>query len=126
MTLNCRGRDYKFLSVSTGISQLDDMTYNTVIKQMEQLSRELDEKNDNLCKFMDSNIFKNFPNSFLQNDIFTESPRQPPNVSKNTDSSFLNSAQQFFQCDTPILSKNISANISQKENDVSIDLNKKN
>ena len=37
--------------------------HNTIIKQMEQLSRELDEKNYILCKFMDSNIFKNFANS---------------------------------------------------------------
>ena len=56
---------------------------------MEQLSRNLDEKNI-LCKLMDSNIFKNFANSFLQN-IFSGSSRQPPDVSKNIDGSFLNS-----------------------------------
>ena len=100
--------------------------YNTVIKQTEQLSRELDEKNDVLCKFIDSNIFKSFANSFLQNDIVSELWRQSPDVSKNIDSSFLNSPPQCFECDTPIISKNISANISQKASDVSIDLNKKN
>ena len=39
---------------------------------MEQLSRELDEKNGILCKFMDSNISKNFANSLLENDIVSE------------------------------------------------------
>ena len=99
--------------------------YDTTIKQTDQLSRELDEKNDILCKFMDSNIFNNFANSFLQNDIVSESSRQPPDVSKNIDGSFLNSPPQCFECDTPRLKKSASANISQKENDVSIDLNKK-
>ena len=74
---------------------------------------------------MDSNIFKNFANSFLQNDIVSESSRQPPDVLKNIDGSFLNSPPQCFECDTPMLSKSTSANISQKENNVSIDLNKK-
>ena len=59
--------------LTTRISQLEDMMYNIVIKQTEQHSRELDEKNDILCKFMDRNIFKNFANSFLQNDIVSES-----------------------------------------------------
>ena len=45
---------------------------NTIIKQTEQLSMELDEKNDTLCKFVDSNIFKTLVDSFLQNDIFSE------------------------------------------------------
>ena len=76
--------------------------YSTIIKQTEQLSRELDEKNDILCKFMDSNIFKKFSNSFLQNDIVGESSRQPPYVSKNIDVSFLNTPPQCFECDTPI------------------------
>ena len=40
---------------------------------------------------MDSNFFKKFVNSFLQNDIFSESPRQPSDVSKQIDDSFLNS-----------------------------------
>ena len=70
---------------------------------------------------MDSNI----ANSFLQSDIVSESSRQPPDVSKNIDGSFQNSPPQCFKCDTPILSKSMSANISQKENDVSINLNKK-
>ena len=74
---------------------------------------------------MDSNIFKNFANSFLQNDIVSESSRQPPDVLKNIDGSFLNSPPQCFECDTPMLSKSTSANISQKESNVSIDLNKK-
>ena len=64
-------------------------------------------------------------NSFLQNDIVSESSIQPPDVLKNIEGSFLNSPPQYFTCYTPILSKNTSANISQKENDVSIDLNKK-
>ena len=46
--------------------------YKTVVEQTEQLSRELDEKNYILCKFMDSNIFKNFANSFLKNYILSE------------------------------------------------------
>ena len=50
--------------LTTRISQLEGMMYNTIIKQTEKFSRELDEKNDILCKFMDSNIFKNFANSF--------------------------------------------------------------
>ena len=86
--------------------------YDTTIKQTDQLSRELDEKNDILCKFMDSNIFNNFANSFLQNDIVSESSRQPPDVSKNIDGSFLNSPPQCFECDTPRLKKSASANIS--------------
>ena len=45
---------------------------------------------------MDSNIFKNFANSFLQNDIVSESSRQPPDVLKNIDGSFLNSPPQCF------------------------------
>ena len=112
--------------LSTRINQLEGMMYNTIVKQTEQLSRELDEKNGILCKFMDSNIFKNFANSFLQNDVVNESSRQPPDVSKNIDGSFLNSSPQCFECNTPILSKSTSANSSQKENNVSIDLNKKN
>ena len=98
------------------ISQLVGIMHKTIIKQPEKLSRELDEKNGILCKFMDSNILKNFANSFLQNDIV-------PDVSKNIDGSFLNSPPQSFQCDTPILNKSISANISQKENNVSNYLN---
>ena len=74
---------------------------------------------------MDSNIFKNFANSFLQNDIVSESLWQSPDISKNIDGSFLNCPNQCFECDTPILSKVTSANISQKENDVNIDLKKK-
>ena len=74
---------------------------------------------------MNSKIFKNFINSFLQNDIVSKSSRQPPNVSKNIDGNFLDSPQQCFECDTPILSKSTFPNISQKENDVSIDLNEK-
>ena len=101
------------------------MMYNTIIKQTEQFSRELDEKNDILCKFMDSNIFKNFANIFLQNNIISELSRQPPDVSKSIDGSFLYSPPQCFECHTPILSKSTSANISQMENDVSIYLNKK-
>ena len=111
--------------LTTRISQLQGMIYNTIIKQTEQLSKELDEKNDVLYKFMDSKIFKNFAYSFLQNDIVIESSRQPPDISKNIDASFLNSPQQCFEFDTPILSKSTSTNISQKENDVKIDLNKK-
>ena len=107
--------------LTTRTSQLEGMMYNTIVKQTEQL----DEKNDILFKFMDSNIFKNFANSFLQNDVVSESSRQPPDVSKNIDGSFLNSTPQCFECDTPILSESTSANISQKQNDVSIDLNKK-
>ena len=49
---------------------------------------------------MDSNIFKTFANSFLENAIFSESPGQPPNVSKNIDGSFLNSPPQCFDYDT--------------------------
>ena len=45
---------------------------NTIFKQMEQEKWALDKKNDILCKFMDSDIFKNFSNSFLQNDIIRE------------------------------------------------------
>ena len=74
---------------------------------------------------MSSNIFKNVANSFLQNDIVNESSKQPPDVSKNTGGSFLSFTPQYFECDTPILSKNTWANISQKENDIGIDLNKK-
>ena len=111
--------------LTTRICQLEGLMYSTIIKETEQLSRELDEKNGILYKFMDSNIFKNFANSFSQNDIVSKSLRQPPDVSKNIDGSFLNFLPQCFECDTPILSKSASANISQKENDVSIDLNKK-
>ena len=95
--------------------------YNTVIKQTEQLSRELNEKNNILCKFMGSNVSENAANSILHNDTVSESSRQPLDVSKNIDGTFPNSPPQCFACDTPILSKNTSANISQKENDVSIE-----
>ena len=74
---------------------------------------------------MDTDIFKNFANSFLQNDIVSESSRQPPDVSKNIDYSFLNSPPQCFEWDTLILSESTSTNIFQQENHVSIDLNKK-
>ena len=63
--------------------------------------------------------------TWQENTVLSESSRQPPDVSKNIDDSFLNSQPQCFECDIPILSKNVSANISQKEKDVSIDLNKK-
>ena len=72
---------------------------------------------------MDSIVFKIFVNSFLQNDIVSESLRQAPDI--NIDGSFLNCPTQCFECDTPMLSEVTSANISQKENDLSIDLNKK-
>ena len=72
--------------------------HNTVIKKTKHVSRKLDEKNDILCKFIDSNIFKNFANSFLQNDIISESSRQPTNVLKNFDGSFLNFLPQCFEC----------------------------
>ena len=75
---------------------------------------------------MNINIFKDFANRYLQNDIVSESPREPPNVSKNIDGSSLNSPPQCFECDTPIHSESTCANISQKENNVSVDLNKKN
>ena len=68
--------------LTTRISQLKGMMYNTIVKEAEQLSRELDEKNDILCKYMDSNIFKNFANGFLQNDIVSELSRQPPDALK--------------------------------------------
>ena len=55
---------------------------NTIIKQKKQLSRELDKKNDTLCKFMVSNVLKHFENTFLQNDIVSELSRQSPYVSK--------------------------------------------
>ena len=110
--------------LTTHISQLEGMMCNTTVKQTEQLSRELDKKNDILYKFRHSSIFKNFANSFVQNDIVSESSRQPPDVSKNIDCSFLNSPLQCFECDTPIISKSTFANIFQKENNVSIDLNK--
>ena len=104
--------------LTTRISQLEGMIYNTIVKQAEQ-------QDNILRKFMDSSIFKNFANGFLQNDIVSESSKQPPDVSKNFDGSFLNSPPQCFECDTPVLSKSTAANISQKENDISIDLNKK-
>ena len=72
---------------------------------------------------MESNIFKDFANSFFQNDIVRESSRQPPDVQKIL---MVVSPPQCFECDTPSLKENTSANISQKENDFSIDLNKKN
>ena len=45
---------------------------------------------------MDSYISKNFANSLLQNDIVSEMSRQPPDVSKNINGSFLNSSPQCF------------------------------
>ena len=51
--------------LTTSISQLEGMIYNTVIKQTEQLSKELDDENDILCKFMGSNILKNVANSYF-------------------------------------------------------------
>ena len=63
--------------------------------------------------------------TWQENTVLSESSRQPPDVSKNIDDSFLNSQPQCFECDIPILNKNVSANISQKEKDVSIDLKKK-
>ena len=80
--------------LTTRISQLEGIKYNTILKQTEQLSRELDDKNYILCKFMDSNTFKYLANSFLQNDIVSESSKQPSNVPKNIDGSFLNSPPQ--------------------------------
>ena len=80
--------------LTTRISQLEGIKYNTILKQTEQLSRELDDKNYILCKFMDSNTFKDLANSFLQNNIVSESSKQPSNVSKNIDDSFLNSPPQ--------------------------------
>ena len=99
--------------------------YNTMIKETEQVSRELDEKNDILRTFMDSNILKMFANNFLQNDIVSESSRQLQDVSNNIDIRFLNSPPQCFECGTPMLSKSTSANVSQRENNVSIDVNQK-
>ena len=52
---------------------------------------------------MDSIVFKIFVNSFLQNDIVSESLRQPPDM--NIDGSFLNCPTQCFECDTPMLSE---------------------
>ena len=69
--------------LTTRISQLKGMMYNTtIVKEAEQRSRELDEKNDILYKYMDRYIFKNFANSFLQNDIVSELSRQPPDALK--------------------------------------------
>ena len=101
------------------------MMYNTIIKETEQVSREIDEKNDILRTFMDSNIFKIFANSFFQNDIVSESSRQPQDVSNNIDGRFLNSPPQCFECGAPMLSKTTSANVSQRESNVSIDVNQK-
>ena len=50
--------------------------YNTIVKQTEQLSRELDEKNYILCGFMDNNIFQYFADSFLQNGIVSRHGNQ--------------------------------------------------
>ena len=44
--------------LTTCLSQLERMMCNTIIKQKNQISRELDEKNDILYKFMDSNFSK--------------------------------------------------------------------
>ena len=49
---------------------------NTIVKQTEQLSRELDGKNYILCGFTDNNIFQNFANSFLQNGIVSRQGNQ--------------------------------------------------
>lgn len=58
--------------LTTRISQLKSTMDNTIFKQTEQEKWALDKKNDILYKFMDSDIFKNFSNSFLQNDIIRE------------------------------------------------------
>ena len=91
------------------------MDHNTIIKQTKQLPGKLDEKNDILYEFMDSNIFKQFANRVVQNDIVSESSRQPLDISININGSFLNSPPQCFLCDTPILSKRIFANLSKGE-----------
>ena len=61
---------------TTRISQLEGMMYNTIVKQTEQLSRELDEKNYILSGFMDNNIFQYFADSFLQNGIVSRQGNQ--------------------------------------------------
>ena len=97
MTLNCRKRHKKFLrQLITRISQLESMVDNTVIKQKEQLSGERDGKKDILCKFMDSDIFKNIASILLQNDIVSELSKLPPDTPKIIDGSFLNSLPQYF------------------------------
>ena len=78
---------------------------NTIIKQKKQLSRELDKKNDTLCKFMGSNVLKHLENTFLQNDIVSELSRQSPHVSKTLIVVFW-ILMQFFECNTPILNDN--------------------
>ena len=49
--------------LTTRISQLERMMCNTIIKQTNQISRELADKNNILCKFVDSNISKILKNA---------------------------------------------------------------
>ena len=80
--------------LTTSISQLEGMIYNSVIKQTEQLSKELDDKII-FCVNLWVVIFsKMLQIAILQNDIVSESSIQPPDVSKIIDGSFVNSPPQ--------------------------------
>ena len=109
--------------LTTRISQLEGVMYDTVIKETEQLSRKLDEKMIfcvNLWRVIFSKILRTASFKMI---LFVSRQDNHQMFQKIL---MVVSPPQCFECDTPSLKENTSANISQKENDFSIDLNKKN
>ena len=104
------------------ITQLESLVENTNKLQTDQLLKELDAKNNILTKLFDENISRKFSKIPSQNDIISGLTRQPCNSLQNLHESSPPVCQDF---NTPMLNKNASVNMLEKENVIKIVQNKK-
>ena len=95
---------------------------NTNKLQTNQLLKELDAKNNILTKLLDENISRKFSSIPSQNDITGGLTRQPCNNLEVLHESSPPKCQDF---NTPMLKRNASVNMLEKENAMKIAQNKK-
>ena len=79
-----------------------------------------------LNRLLDENILGKFSNTPLQHDMIGGLQRQTCNNLENLHVGFKSSPSKCQDYNTPMLSRNASANKSEKENTTRIDVNKKN
>ena len=104
------------------IAQLESLVENTNKLQTNQLLKELDAKNYILTKLLDENISRKFSSTPSQNDITGGLTRQPCNNLEVLHESSPPKCQDF---NTPMLKRNVSVNMLEKENAMKIAQNKK-
>ena len=79
-----------------------------------------------LNRLLDENILGKFSNTPLQHDMIGGLQRQTCNNLENLHVGFKSSPSKYQDYNIPMLSRNASANKSEKENTTRIDVNKKN